>query len=180
MFVGVSSASTVNTQQRENILKLNRMLKSVNGVNKYVHPLPTEEVVTIDGIHHVRPVVAKILKTVHQYVDVAARYPSTSGSAPTTPSIIDMEAADGTTTDDNDGFTDVRRERWYNKGSEQGSLVTEEASTLPANKRRLNDVTPSTTQDIADKRPCIRVYQPSRRQRRRLNRISSSTFEEQR
>ena len=71
-FIGVSAPSTVNTLQGENIPKLNRMFKSVNGGKTYVRPLPSEEIVTIDGIHHVRPVVTKVLETVHQYVDVAA------------------------------------------------------------------------------------------------------------
>ena len=74
------------------------MLKSVNGGKTYVRPLPSEEVVTIDGIHHVRPVVTKVLETVHEYVDVAAGYPSASGTTPLSPSTSDMKAVtDGTT-----------------------------------------------------------------------------------
>ena len=146
----------MNTLKGENILKFNRMLKSVNGGKTYVRPLPSEEVVTIEGIHHVRPVVTKVLETVHQYVDVAAGYPSASSITPSSPSTSDMEAViDGTTIDDNDGFTDVRRKRRHNKKSDQGSPVAQEASIPPANKRRLNDVTPSPTQDVTDKRPYI-------------------------
>ena len=102
-FVGVSAPSTVNTLQGENILKLNRMLKSVSGGKTYVRPLPSEEVVTIDGIHHVRPVVTKVVETVHQCVDVAAGYTSASSNNPPSPSTSDNEAVtDGTTIDDND------------------------------------------------------------------------------
>ena len=125
-FVGVSAPSTVNNLQEENILKLNRMFKSVNGGKTYARPLPSEEVVTIDGIHHVRPVVTKVLETVHQYVDVAAGYPSANGTTPPSPPTNDMEAvSDGTTIDDNDGFTDFRRKRRHNKESEQGSPVAQ-------------------------------------------------------
>ena len=65
-----------------NILKLSGMLKSVNGGKTYVRPLLIEEVVTIDGIHHVRPVIEKVLDTIHPYVDVAAGYPSTTAPLP--------------------------------------------------------------------------------------------------
>ena len=70
-FVGASAPTTVSILHGENILNLNRMLKSVNGGKTYVRPLPTKEVIAIDGIHHVRSVIATVLETVHQYVDVA-------------------------------------------------------------------------------------------------------------